>query len=52
MADYRDIFQVYAQEGIKAALLVSSGAAVALLMQASTFVEKNLVNAVFWPMMG
>lgn len=50
MADYREISQVYAQEGIKAALLINSGAAVALLTQATTLIEKDLVNAVFWPM--
>ncbi|WP_430251675.1 hypothetical protein [Neorhizobium sp. DAR64860/K0K1] len=51
MADYREISQVFAQEGIKAALLINSGAAVALLTQATTLIEKDLVNAVFWPLL-
>lgn len=39
MADYREISQQYAQGGIKAALLINAGAAVALLSQLGTLVE-------------
>jgi hypothetical protein len=37
LADYREISQAYAKEGIKAAMLVNGGAAVALLTQLNAF---------------
>ncbi|MBB4953873.1 Na+/melibiose symporter-like transporter [Agrobacterium vitis] len=50
MADYREISQVYAQEGIKAALLINSGAAVTILTQVSSLIEKQKQDIVLCPM--
>lgn len=50
MADYREISQTYAQEGVKAALLINSGAAVTVLTQATDLIEKKLASVVLWPM--
>lgn len=46
MADYRELSQEYAQGGIKAAILLNGGAAVALLSQAGDLIERHLVGAV------
>lgn len=53
MADYREISQEYAKEGIKACLLLNAGAAVALLSQASDLLSAGLADDVriamlFW----
>ncbi len=44
MADYREISQEYAKEGIKAALLVNAGAAVALLTQIAPLLEMQVAS--------
>ncbi|WP_323008561.1 hypothetical protein [Paracoccus sp. (in: a-proteobacteria)] len=41
MADYREISQQYAQEGIKAAAVLNGGAAIALLTQTADLLEKG-----------
>ena len=46
MADYREISQEYAKEGIKAALLINGGAAIALLSQAAELVKAGLTDEV------
>lgn len=42
MADYREISQEYAKEGIKAALLINAGAAVAMLTQTQNLIPNGL----------
>lgn len=44
MADYREISQEYARGGIGAAFFVNSGAAVALLSQASELISAGLAD--------
>lgn len=46
MADYREISQHYAKEGIRTVILLNGGAAVALLSQAGSLVEQGLVGGV------
>ena len=46
MADYREISQEYAKQGINAALLLNGGAAVALLSQAGQLKEHGLGGAI------
>lgn len=46
MADYREISQQYAQGGIKAAILLNGGAAVAVLSQAAELSGKGISLAV------
>lgn len=41
MADYREISQQYAQEGIKAAAVINGGAAIALLTQTSDLLAEG-----------
>jgi len=48
MADYREISQEYAQGGIKAALTINGGAAIALLTQAAALIEKGLASQIKW----
>jgi hypothetical protein len=50
VADYREISQSYAQGAIKAAILLNSGAAVAVLSQASELKGQGLISAVQSPM--
>jgi hypothetical protein len=50
MADYREISQQYAQGGIKAAILLNGGAAVALLSQVSDLIDAKLSDEVWWSM--
>jgi len=45
MADYREISQEYAKQGINAAFLLNGGAAVAILTQASDLAEKGYASA-------
>jgi hypothetical protein len=44
-ADYREISQEYAQGGIKAALLINGGAAVALLSQAAELAHAGIADS-------
>ena len=44
-ADYREISQEYAQGGIKAALLINGGAAVALLSQAAEVAHAGMADS-------
>lgn len=46
VADYREISQQYAKEGIRTIILLNGGAAVALLSQAGHLVEQGLVGGV------
>ena len=46
MADYREISQEYAQQGIKGAFLLNGGAAVALLSQAADLKANGLASSV------
>ncbi|WP_275787723.1 hypothetical protein [Pararhizobium gei] len=46
MADYREISQGYAHQGINAAFLINGGAAIALLSQASDLREGGLGTVV------
>ena len=48
MADYREISQEYARGGIKAALLVNAGAAVALLSQVAELAKPSVAGNVRW----
>lgn len=50
MADYREISQQYAQQGINAAILVNGGAAVALLSQATGLRGAGLADDVAYAM--
>ena len=50
MADYRDVSQVYANEGIKAVSVLNGGAALALLTQTSELVNAKLASVYFAPM--
>lgn len=45
MADYREISQEYAKQGINAAFLLNGGAAVAILTQAGDLAEKGYAPA-------
>ncbi|WP_296077779.1 hypothetical protein [uncultured Agrobacterium sp.] len=45
MADYREISQEYAKQGINAAFLLNGGAAVAMLTQAGDLAEKGYAPA-------
>lgn len=42
MSDYREISQQYAQGGIKAAILLNGGAAIAVLSQAAELMKRGL----------
>lgn len=42
MADYREISQTYAREGIRTVIVLNAGAAAALLSQATQLIEKGL----------
>ena len=44
-ADYREISQEYAQGGIKAALLINGGAAVALLSQVAELAKAGIADS-------
>jgi hypothetical protein len=46
MADYREISQEYAKEGIKAATLINAGAAIALLSQAADLIKEGLAGEI------
>lgn len=46
MADYREISQEYARQGINAAFLLNGGAAVALLSQTAELIKLNLTAIV------
>jgi hypothetical protein len=46
MADYREISQEYAQQGIRAAILINAGAAVALLSQAAELIKADMARQV------
>lgn len=46
MADYREISQEYARQGINAAFLLNGGAAVALLSQAAALRDQGLAGAI------
>ncbi len=46
MADYREISQEYARQGINAAFLLNGGAAVALLSQTADLIKLNLTAIV------
>ncbi len=46
MADYREISQEYAKQGINAAFLLNGGAAVALLSQTAALREQGLAGAI------
>ncbi|MDZ4391986.1 hypothetical protein [Cypionkella sp.] len=48
--NYRSFSQTYAQEGIKALMLINGGAATALLTQATDLRDQDLQTAVLWPM--
>lgn len=51
MADYREISQEYAKQGINAAFLLNGGAAISLLSQAAEFHERHMAWAVATPML-
>jgi hypothetical protein len=46
VADYREISQEYAKQGINAAFLLNGGAAVALLSQTAALREQGLSGAI------
>jgi len=50
VADYREISQQYAKEGIRTCILLNGGAAVALLSQSMELYRENLINVVAFAM--
>lgn len=46
MADYREISQEYARQGINAAFLLNGGAAIGLLSQAAELIQRGMGKAV------
>lgn len=46
MADYREISQEYAKQGINAAFLLNGGAAIGLLSQAAELIQRGMGRAV------
>ena len=46
VADYREISQEYAKEGIKAATLINAGAAIALLSQGAALIKEGLAGEI------